>query len=871
MFRMKKLVIFWVIISFLWLNIFWNISLWWNWLWSVENSWWMWSYKEKLQDLKNIFDWDWHVSAQKILKNRDDIRSMFIKKQLVWWDYIQDLITVIALNASFEINWDNINTITIWTELPVFKKSNDLWHEAIYISVDEKKVKWKIFDWKEQIWKENIFNMLWIDKELEWKWWILPSFYKNWQNWYAYVWKWFRYSLNKLFEMLESDEMKNNIIPIETSNSFIFAWLTAQEIWLKNYSQFNTSWEQFNADNPFVISWKIQIDSFLFHYCQKEYFWWDHWKTLDMFVKWNYEQCFLLENDFDNDWINELILSDEQYRVSNVYFQDKWEWWKLIIWPIFKSDRQIIKLLENSKNYYSSFLLKDWIDTNSYKNILQNNTTIKIQWWSNSFFKFVDLTQSFKWISPSSKLYSIKDLYSKNWNWYSNYKITWFYSVSHQDKFWRDNWEWWIILENNDWNFWSIYINEKYIWLATKWFKNESWNEYILLPRKQLWVSLKNSYIELDFWVKTWWKTLTLKIDWKEKLIVQEWWTEKIIFPDWEANAEIQLTWNNTSWLLSNFENITKVWLISHMNSNWNTEKQNSIYDLKFLVPDMSNIFLYWLKNDKNSSWFQLNQILTVQWYEYNFVSSNNVSDKTAKNIVLKNNFNFDDNIKNQSWKNQFIFNNERIPSWVAYAWYNLHLRNVKYFSKDSLYLEQIKNIYFDYDKVNELYVLSDNSHEDINIKWIKLWDYDFLNWCSYEEIINNDLENCSKNLTSIDVDNDWWNEWLFNNTKEIQIFNNIIKYNVNWTYSINFIPIFKDAWLTFCNTFIQKIPYYKKWTWNLCEWNWSWWICETNFGLIFYDNIWMYKTFVIQWENKDKKSYSISETSMWQDFICIS
>ena len=32
-----------------------------------------------------------------------------------------------------------------------------------------------------------------------------------------------------------------------------------------------------------------------------------------------------------------------------------------------------------------------------------------------------------------------------------------------------------------------------------------------------------------------------------------------------------------------------------------------------------------------------------------------------------------------------------------------------------------------------------------------------------------------------------------------------------------------------------------------------------------------MYKTFVIQWENKDKKSYSISETSMWQDFICIS
>ncbi len=108
-------------------------------MWSIENSWWKWSYREKLEDLKNIFDWDWHVSPQKILENRKDIRSMFLKKQLVWWDYIQELITVIALNASFEIVWENINTIAIWTELPVFKKQNDLWDQAVYISVDPKK------------------------------------------------------------------------------------------------------------------------------------------------------------------------------------------------------------------------------------------------------------------------------------------------------------------------------------------------------------------------------------------------------------------------------------------------------------------------------------------------------------------------------------------------------------------------------------------------------------------------------------------------------------------------------------------------------------------------------------------------------------
>ena len=842
-------------------------------MWSIENSWWKWSYREKLEDLKNIFDWDWHVSPQKILENRKDIRSMFLKKQLVWWDYIQELITVIALNASFEVVWENINTIAIWTELPVFKKQNDLWDQAVYISVDPKKTKWKIFEWKENVWKKNIFEMLAIDKDLESKWSVLPWFHKNWQNWYAYVWKWLRYSVNKLFEMLEHEEMKNNIIPIETESSYIFAWLTAQEIWLKNYQQFNTTWEQVDADNPFVISWKIQIDSFLFHYCQKEYFWWDHWKTLDMFVKWNYEQCYLLENDFDNDWVNELILSDEKYRVSNVYFQDKWEWWRLIIWPIFKSDRQIIKLLENSKNYYSSFLVKDWIDTNSYKNILQNNNVTQVKWWPNNFYKSIDLTQSFKWIQWKKNLYTIKELFSKDWNWYNNYKISWFYSVSPQNKYWKEHWEWWILVQDKNNNTWWIFINEKYIWFANKWFK-DYWSysptEYILISRKEAWVNLKNSFIEVDFWVKTWWKTLTLKVDWKEKLIIQEWWIDKITFPEWVENKEIKLTWNNTSKLLETFNNIKKIWLLSYSDWESNPDKQNSIYDLKFLVPDMSNIFLYWLKNDKNSSWFQLNQILTLQWYEYNFVSSNNVSDKTAKNVVLKDYTNFDDNIKNNSWKNQFMFNRENTSNWVVYAWHNLHLRSVKYFSKDSLYLEQLKNLYFDYDKVNEIYVLSDNSHEDINIKWIKLWDYDFLNWCSYEEIINNDLENCAKNLYAIDVDNDWWNEWLFNNTKEIQIFNNIIKFNVNWTYSINFIPIFKDSWLTFCNTFLQKIPYYQKEWWK-CKDNWTWWICETNYWLIFYDNIWMYKTFVIQWENKDKKSYSISETSMWQDFICIS
>lgn len=842
-------------------------------MWSIENSWWKWSYREKLEDLKNIFDWDWHVSPQKILENRKDIRSMFLKKQLVWWDYIQELITVIALNASFEVVWENINTIAIWTELPVFKKQNDLWDQAVYISVDPKKTKWKIFEWKENVWKKNIFEMLAIDKDLESKWSVLPWFHKNWQNWYAYVWKWLRYSVNKLFEMLEHEEMKNNIIPIETESSYIFAWLTAQEIWLKNYQQFNTTWEQVDADNQFVISWKIQIDSFLFHYCQKEYFWWDHWKTLDMFVKWNYEQCYLLENDFDNDWVNELILSDEKYRVSNIYFQDKWEWWRLIIWPIFKSDRQIIKLLENSKNYYSSFLVKDWIDTNSYKNILQNNNVTLVKWWPNNFYKSIDLTQSFKWIQWKKNLYTIKELFSKDWNWYSNYKISWFYSVSPQNKYWKEHWEWWIIVQDKNNNTWWIFINEKYIWFANRWFK-DYWSysptEYILISRKEAWVNLKNSFIEVDFWVKTWWKTLTLKVDWKEKLIIQEWWIDKITFPKWVENKEIKLTWNNTSKLLETFNNINKIWLLSYSDWESNPDKQNSIYDLKFLVPDMSNIFLYWLKNDKNSSWFQLNQILTLQWYEYNFVSSNNVSDKTAKNVVLKNYTNFDDNIKNSSWKNQFMFNRENTANWIVYAWHNLHLRSVKYFSKDSLYLEQLKNLYFDYDKVNEIYVLSDNSHEDINIKWIKLWDYDFLNWCSYEEIINNDLENCAKNLYAIDVDNDWWNEWLFNNTKEIQIFNNIIKFNVNWTYSINFIPIFKDSWLTFCNTFLQKIPYYQKEWWK-CKDNWTWWICETNYWLIFYDNIWMYKTFVIQWENKDKKSYSISETSMWQDFICIS
>lgn len=869
---MKK---YWIWIVFLFLlfviSTLWDVKWWW--VWSQESISWVWNYSEKIQDLKKVTNNLNIVVPEKIEKNRTDITKLLKRKQLVWWEYLEDLIKAIVINASYEVQWWNATSLLLTTNLPIFSKVNDVWERVIYISTDPDKLNWLIKPDKIDVFVNNINDMLWITNELTSKSWILSKYHSDWPVWYWIVSRSLNYSVNKFFEMLDTKEMLWSIIPVETKDSYIFVWLAALEKWLKNYSQNNSTSDQFQENNQFVVEWKTQIDWFLFNYCQKEFFSWNHANTLNMFKHKRFQECQLLENDFDHDWVNELILVNDKYKVSNIYYQDiEWDN-KLIIWPIFKSDKQIIKLLENDKNYYSSFILKDWIDTNAYKNILQNNNAVSVKWWSTTEFRNVDLTQSFKWIQWKKNLYTVKELFSDQNNWYNNYKISWFYSVTPQNQYWRDHWEWWIIVQDKNNKTWWIFLNEKYIWFANRWFKDYwaySPTEYILIPRKEAWVNLKNSFIEVEFWTKTWWRTLTLKIDWKEKLIVQEWWLDKIIFPEWVENKEIQLTWNTTTKLLDAFTDINKIWLLAYSDWESKAEKQNSIYDLKFLVPSMSNIFVYWIKNDKNSSWFQLNQILSLNWYEYNFISLNSASDKSAKNIVVKEWTSFDDEIKNVSWKPQYMLHNENIWWKSAYIWINLHLRSTKYFQKDSLYLEQNKNLYFNYDKKNELYILSDDSYEDINIKWIKFWDYDFLNWCSYEEIINNDLENCAKNLYSIDVDNDLWSEWLYNNTREIQIFNNIIKYNTSWTYSINFVPIFKDWWMSFCNTFKQKVPYYKDIWWWKCWW-WGSWICETNYWLIFYDNVWIYKTFVLWWDNKDKKSYINADTSMWKDFICIS
>lgn len=864
MFHMKKIIfkIFIILCLFAW---FWLIQVNWVWIWKVENSWWYWWYKEKLEDLKNVFDENWNVSASKILNNRKEISTMLQKRQLVWWEFLDDLLQAIAINWIFEVNWDDIFSLSITWNIPLFEKVDSDWNKHKYLSVDSEKLYWVIFAWKEDVWKRNIFDMLRISQELENKWWLLPWFYQEWQQWYAYVWKSFTYSINKLWSLVESEELWQNVIPVETDNSLLFVWLVSAEKWVWNYSQYATTDDQFAADNPFIVWWKIQIDSFLFNYCQKEFFDWDYNATLDMFVRNEYENCHLLENDFDNDWINELILTNEDYRVSNIYYQDVSWSWKLIIWPIYKSDRQIIKLLQNSNNVYSSFILKDWIDTNSYKNILQNQSEITLVWWAESQFKKLDLTYSYDTLETEANAYAYKDVYSSDWNWYSNYKIDWFYTIS-KPKNDDANAEWWLLVRNKDWWIWWIILNEKYVWIANQPFLNQSPTDYILIPRNEIWVNFKESFIELEYWTKAWWKTLTLKIDWKTKLIVQEWAADKIIYSDADVHPVVQLTDNETTTLLNQFSNVTWAWLISHY--SWSDWKKNSIYDLKFLVPEMSNIYLLWIKNDNNSSWFQLKQILSLWWYDYNFVAINDVNDKSSKNIVLKNWLNFDDNILNNTWLNQYVFHNETIDTKKTYAWVDLYLRSVKYFSKDALYLEQIKNIYFTYDKSSEMYVLDDRSTEEINIKWIKLWDYNFLDWCSYEEIINNDLSTCWKNITPIDVDNDKWNEWLYNNQDEIQIFNNIIKINSNWTYSINFVPIFKDTWLTFCNTFEQNIPYYHDNAWTCWE-TWAW-NCLTNYWLIFYDSIWTFKTFVIKWDDKDKKTYSLIDSSLWLPFICV-
>ena len=79
-------------------------------------------------------------------------------------------------------------------------------------------------------------------------------------------------------------------------------------------------------------------------------------------------------------------------------------------------------------------------------------------------------------------------------------------------------------------------------------------------------------------------------------------------------------------------------------------------------------------------------------------------------------------------------------------------------------------------------------------------------------------MNSCSI-LQWLDIDNDWWNEWILAKDWEFEIYNNIITKNILWDFSPNLQQIYKSSWDTYCTLLSWDIPFYKKWSWDsICK-----------------------------------------------------
>jgi len=823
-----------------WILFLFNNTTYADWINQVQNAWWIWTYEEKLYDMKNVFQEDL-VSSEKIIQNKADILSLLRKWFLVWWPQYKNLILdAIVTNSVYHVTWWNVYTINEWTYIPLFNKNDSENNKNNKVlSLNDSDLSWIIKNEYLDIYKSNIKEMLWIEDEYLTNLSMFPKIYKKWQVWYVTVSDSRIYSINKVWELIESSEISDYLIPVKINWGLLLISLKWEDN-IKKYTDYKTEEEKLTATNNYMIYWKIQIDKWLFDYCKNVYFNWSDSQTLSMFENKTFELCDLLENDFDWDSVNELILVNYDYKISHIYNQTNL-WENYIVRPIFKSNQYIFKLLHNSSNIFSSFLLTDFNSVWSFKNILDNG--LYFTWnFTNDKFSQIDLITKFSSLN-NDKMFSLKQIHSKGNLWYNQYKINWFYTHKWT---WSLS-EWWIALS---WTAWQpgIYLNNQKIWLWNTYFLSDNPTNYIYFNKTDVWLWLTDTYIDIQKSVNA----VNININWKTYLTLLSDWTYSSDY------LQYVKTWWNLVSLFNQLNWITSIWLISY--ATWNINDYNSVYDLQFSVSTSPNLYVYWISNNGTNKYFQLKQILNFNWFNFNF--ENNIVLPKVKNILPVKWFNYDDQYWSLESKNQYIFDKESLQNTTLFVWYSIHSRSISYYSQNNLYFQYLKEIYFDWDDIQERYIMNnDTSYEDVQIEWFNFWkNYKFLNNCAYEDVINNNLSSCAYNLTWFDVDNDWWDEWIYNDWYIVQVYNNIIFDNWDWSYWINFSLIFNDNWTYYCTRFPALISYYKQ-NWALCSSDTVWWSCITNHWLVFYDNNWDYYLYTVKWTNKDNKKYEISDT----------
>jgi len=92
-------------------------------------------------------------------------------------------------------------------------------------------------------------------------------------------------------------------------------------------------------------------------------------------------------------------------------------------------------------------------------------------------------------------------------------------------------------------------------------------------------------------------------------------------------------------------------------------------------------------------------------------------------------------------------------------------------------------------------------------------------------------------------------------------MFNNAIKENNDWTYSINFYEMFRSNWLDYCTIQTWDVNYYNKnWDWSCWPTIESDWNCKTDNYLIYQDWDWKNHYFKLDWDDNYTKTYVLDK-----------
>ena len=354
-------------------------------------------------------------------------------------------------------------------------------------------------------------------------------------------------------------------------------------------------------------------------------------------------------------------------------------------------------------------------------------------------------------------------------------------------------------------------------WLETKdlniWFNNWVYNKWVFTPR--YWQVNTNIYSD-----NGWNKYTTQNVEGK---LIYNWkitWTgSSKLLDSIVSGGYFKKVFNNSNYGSNNLDRYSKIFIFGSGSTTGNNEIDLNYFDVWF--NDYTTYYIYTLKTLADSTEkLELTQSLNMKWYNIFF-----------KDIWL-NKYDSGDNLDWEfvtfSWQNTFFKFNKY--TWVAPKTstspkIDIDALRVE-FGWDNIWrYKKITHLKLVYDKSQNMYVIKQADKWPLSQTFIQgiqlggiLWP--FLKDCSLANYITDELKNCSHwALQPLNVDNDKenvWNwyidrpEWVYTSGSELRIFNNIVKKDNFWNYTVQMKEILSSNNMQYCKKEAQTIHYYK-------------------------------------------------------------